>query len=396
MSNQLLNEGLETTSEIDTNAVQEVETGSDITESSGAEVDAASLSFDDLEALTEDDYQEALNDQKAESKQKNESQLETENSEEEGEISREEIQEEYKKLLAKYGEEELEIAANAVFTHKVDGEEVDVELQELLNNYSGKVSYDKKFQEFSTQRKEFEAYKTDYDRDIEAITTYVNNFRQKMSSDKPLEALDYFAEFSGMKPHEFRRQLLNAMIPEVNRVSTMSAEQYRNEYLKAENQYLLRKQESENAIRSQEQAGKELLGEIKHVQEAHNIPEEDFLNAFQELSESSYEGEMTPQAVAEYYMHSQAFSKADSILSQVNPNLVKDEKVVESFQNVIMENPDFDDNDLLEIVQEVYGNFKKETSQKVSNKIAKSSTKQVTKGRSNDVVVEDHIDWDDL
>ena len=40
-----------------------------------------------------------------------------------------------------------------MFTHKVDGQDVNVDLQELLNNYSGKVSYDQKFQELAEQRK---------------------------------------------------------------------------------------------------------------------------------------------------------------------------------------------------------------------------------------------------
>lgn len=399
MSNELLNEGmqeLETQSEIDTNAVQEVHESSDISDSGSGNIDAASLSFDDLDELTGDDIKEVLNDQKAKASKENKLQDEGEGEYTETEITQEETEEEIKKLIAKYGDNELEIAANSIFKHKVDGEEVDVELQELLNNYSGKVSYDKKFQEFSTQKKEFEAYKTEYDQDIEAITSYVNNFRQKMSSDNPMAALDYFAEFSGMKPHEFRRQLINAMIPEVNRVSQMSADQYRNEYLKAENAYLLRKQESENAIRQKEQAESELQKEIRQVQEAHNIAEEDFLNAFQELSKSGYEGEINAQAVAEYYMHSQAFSKADSILSQVNQSLVNDDKVVESLQQVIMENPQFDDNDLLDIVQEVYGNFKKETSKKVSRKIAKSPQKRVVQNSPSERKVESYVDWDDL
>jgi len=285
----------------------------------------------------------------------------------------------------------MEIAANAIFKHKVDGEEVDVELQELLNNYSGKISYDKKFQEFSNTKKEFENYKTQYDNDIDAISKYVNTFRQKMSSENPMEALDYFAEFSGMKPHEFRRKLVNAMIPEVNRVSQMSADQYRNEYLKAENNYLQRQQESENARLQAEQSNKELLNEIRQVQEAHNMTEESFLESFQELTQSGYEGEITPQAVAEYHMHSQAFSKADSILSQVNQNLSNDQKIVESLQKVIVENPNFDDNDLLDIVQEVYGNFKQETSKKVSKKVDKPIKKQAVPQQK-----QDYVDWDDL
>lgn len=378
-------------------ATQEINESVDL--SPDAHTDAESLSFDDLDSLTDsrsdsEIMNEATDPQEAKTEtetEKDEPELEAKSESEEEEASEEEIEEEIKKLIAKLGDEDLEIAANASFKHKVDGEEVDVELQELLNNYSGKVSYDKKFQEFSTSKKEFDEYKTQYDSDIEAITTYVNTFKEKMSSDTPMEALNYFAEFSGMKPHEFQRQLINAMIPEVNRVSQMSAAEYKNEYLKAENSYLQRTQESENARLQAEQSRSELQSEIKQVQEAHNMTEEAFLESFQELKESDYEGEITPQAVAEYHVHSQAFSRAEGILSEVNQNLVNDNKIVESLQKVIVENPSFDNDDLMDIVQEVYGNVKKQSSAKVSKKVAKPSKKQ-----SNPRQQTDYVDWEDL
>ena len=386
-------ESMAPTESVVENATQQVNETVDLAPE--AHESAQTLSFDELDELTDGrSATEILNEanKSKEASKEDESIPEGSSEPEEEQATEEAIEEEIKKLVAKYGEEDLEIAANAVFKHKVDGEEVDVELQELLNNYSGKVSYDKKFQEFSSQKKEFDEYKVQYDNDIEAISNYVNTFREKMSSENPMAALDYFAEFSGMKPHEFRRQLINAMIPEVNRVSQMSADEYKNEYLRAENSYLQRQKESENARLQAEQSQSELLNEIKQVQEAHNMTEEAFLESFQELSESEYEGEITPQAVAEYHMHSQAFSKADEILSQVNQSLVDDDQVVESLQKVIVENPSFDDNDLLEIVQEVYGNFKKETSEKVSKKVARPEKKPSTPKTQ----LEDVVDWDDL
>ena len=52
-----------------------------------------------------------------------------------------------------------------------------------------------------------------------------------------------------------------------------------------------------------------------------------------------YEGEMNPEAVAEYYIHSQAFSKAGDILTQVSPSLAEQESIIDSLQKVIVENP---------------------------------------------------------
>ena len=150
---------MEPTDQIDTNAVQEVNQEVDL--SPEANESAQTLSFDELDELVDGrSGKEILSEVKKEIKgEEDESTLEAKSDGEEK--SEEEIiaeakeakEEEIKKLIAKYGEENLEMPANAIFKHKVDGEEVDVELQELLNNYSGKVSYDKKFQEFSTEKK---------------------------------------------------------------------------------------------------------------------------------------------------------------------------------------------------------------------------------------------------
>jgi hypothetical protein len=361
-----------------------------------AHEDAGALSFDELDSLTdgrteENLLNEASKETKAETKE-NKSEPKAESDSEEIEASEEEAQEEIKKLIAKYGEEELEIAANSIFKHKVDGEEVDVELQELLNNYSGKVSYDKKFQEFSSQKKEFDAYKNKYDNDIKQINSYINDFAQKFRQNDALGALEYFAEFAGMKPYEFRRELLNQLVPEMERRSVMTEDQIKAEELAFQNEYLMRQHESAQKQSQEQQALRELENEIVRVQEAHGISDEDFENAYNELMEIDYDGEINPATVAEYYMHSAAYSKADEILSGIDPLLAEQDPVVESLQKVIVENPDFDDNDLIEIVQTVYSDFKKDASKSVSKK-ASPPKKQETKNTQSK---QNYMDWDEI
>jgi hypothetical protein len=76
---------------------------------------------------------------------------------------------EVKKITAKNGEDNLEIPANITIPHKVDGEEVEIPLQELLNNYSGKQAWDKRFSELDVERKEYQK-----ERDI--VERYVEDF----------------------------------------------------------------------------------------------------------------------------------------------------------------------------------------------------------------------------
>ena len=322
-----------------TTQVQEIQQEVDLAPE--ANESAQTLSFDELDALTDGrsgekllrEAKKEISGKEDKSNSKEQSTAEATEEAEEAEViarAKEEKTEEIKKLIAKYGEENLEMPANAIFKHKVDGEEIDVELQELLNNYSGKMSYDKKFQEFSSERKEFELEREDYSKQIDNINNYINSFADKLKNDDALGALAYFAEFSGMKPHEFKRELLSQLAPEVERLSMMSPEELKSEELLAQNEYLLKQQESAQKQAQDQQSLKELELEIADVQEAHGMSDEVFENAYQELLDSEYEGDINPQAVAEYYAHSTAFSRADDVLSSISPQLADQESVVES------------------------------------------------------------------
>ena len=362
--------------------------------------DAEALTFDDLDNLTDTrSDKEIVSDAKKEAKSKakeNESQDEGLGNEEANQVAEEENkkeaskeeenaeEEEYiKKITGKSGKKKYELNPDTIFKHKVDGEEVDVSLQDLLNNYSGKVSYDKRFQEFSSERNRYQEEKERHDAEITEIKGYIDDFAEKIKNEDALGALEYFAEFAGMKPYEFRTELVRQISPEVERRSMMSPEEIENENLRAQNDYLIRQQESEANNKTTEQSHQELGREIRRVQEAHDIADDDFSNAYRELLQSEFDGEITPSIVGEYYVHTQAFSKAESILSQVDATLAGNEQIVESFQKVIVENPSFDDDDLNEIVQEVYGEYKKEASETVSKKLAVSEKPQ-KKSRSKE------------
>ena len=97
-------------------------------------------------------------DKKSEKKEEDDSEDgEEEESETEEESKEEEESEEVeekpepkkdsKKLRMRMGDELFNVDSDASFKVKVDGQNVDVPLQELINNYSGKTAWDKKFTE---------------------------------------------------------------------------------------------------------------------------------------------------------------------------------------------------------------------------------------------------------
>ena len=65
-----------------------------------------------------------------------------------------------KNLRMKMGEELFNVASDATFKVKVDGKSEEVPLQELINNYSGKTAWDKKFTEIGKEKKEVQFEKS--------------------------------------------------------------------------------------------------------------------------------------------------------------------------------------------------------------------------------------------
>ena len=214
-----------------------------------------------------------------------------------------------------------------------------------------------------------------------------------MKNGDPLGALTYFAEFSGMKPYEFRDALLNSLAPEIDRVRGLTPEEYRQEQLKHENTYLQQQKESEANNWKQEQAQWELKKEIANIQETHNIENAEFEKAYYALANSEYEGEINPTVVSEYILHNRAYDKAEHILGTVHSSLQKDSSIVDALQQEIMKYPDWTDDQLLEIVREVFGTKTKQISKSVSNKVNSVPKKQV---KQQEREKEQYLSFEDL
>ena len=315
----------------------------------------------------------------------------------EGQEKSEPASEEVKRVNGRYKEGNEDIALETVFKHKVDGQEVDVSLQELLNNYSGKVPYDRRYQELSEEKTEFKAEFDAFSKEKDQINNYINEFGDKMRKGEALEALAFLAEFSGQKPHEFKEQLMNQLVPEVERLKTLSQEQVSNEKLAAENEYLQKKYESEENVRAAEQSQQEFQNRINSLQETYSITDEDFNNSYAELKESNFKGDLTPEVVADYYQHKTAFSLASELVNKVDSTLTSNEEIIDSVQKMIYDNPSFSDDDYLELIEKVYGSVKKKSSQAVSNKILDADANtEAPSGKKPVEEYENFMDFEEL
>ena len=141
------------------------------------------------------------------------------------------------------------------------------------------------------------------------------------------------------------------------------------------------------------QATMELEQQIKSLQETYGIDDEAFDSAYDELLETDLKDKLNPELIVNYVRHKNAFTKAESVLSEVQPSLTSNKYVMDAVENIIFENPKLTDGEITEIVQSIYGQEKKKASKAVSKKI-QSNSKEQSKGTP--VEYENAVDFDDL
>jgi hypothetical protein len=107
-----------------------------------------------------------------------------------------------KRYKAKDGESVLELSGSATIPVIVDGKEIEIQLEDLRSNYSGKVVYDKKFAEVDRDRKAIEAQRTE-------LNTLVSTLYDKVTKENDGEAaFDFLAELTGSDPVQLKIGML--------------------------------------------------------------------------------------------------------------------------------------------------------------------------------------------
>lgn len=250
---------------------------------------------------------------------------------------------------------------------KIDGKETDVPLQDLINNYSGKVAYDKKFNELNIERQKFKA-------ELDGVYGDVAKFNELLSSGKAMDAIAFLGQFASIPPHHIKNVLVQSLKPEYDRIAALSPEQRQAEFYKQEAEYLRQMRESDVARSKSQQAAMELEQASMKMRETHNIAEGEWSAVKSTLEKEKAEGRLneniTPDLIAEIVLDSRFYGRAESAVKKVSPELLKNEKLVKTLVFHAKENPDFTDDDLVEIVSKAYGTDQKQAvAAKLANKV---------------------------
>jgi len=302
--------------------------------------------------------------------------------------SADEVEQEIINLIkAKSGEKEYEIDENAMFSIKIDGEDVDVSLSDLRSNYSGKTVWDRKFSELDTERK---AYLDDKSN----VEAYVNEFAALAGSGDKMKALEFLATISGQDALQFRRDLRSQVMEEVLVRQQMNEDQVKALELQEELDFVKRSQESAHQSKIASQTTMEVQNQVMGMQEAYGLSDQGLVELYDGVI-NKYGSDLTDgqimQALQQEADYGIAMEGAGELLGNLDTELVNQENMG-AVADLILSNPDFTEEDFTEIIQEAFGSTK--SRKKTSTKVKKATQKATEPKKA--MTLQNYVSFDDL
>ena len=255
-------------------------------------------------------------------------------------------------------------------------------IQELLNDYSGKVSYDKKFQEFDKVKKGQQAI-IDQNNDI------MSKFTEIVNEKGIIHASLYLAEQNpAIDPLLARKNFRNQLITEYQDYLLADDTARSHMDLEYERSYLLEQRESALNKHKADQAKMEVEQRFNKVREVHGISSEEEKELRADLMTDQLKGayniqkesDITPQILSDWHVKYSASVRArdlvDSFSTKSNSEWDDSQynSVVNEIGNLVLSNPKHDDKFLADYLMFRYGKDEnKEAVQRASKTVRETN-----------------------
>lgn len=221
-----------------------------------------------------------------------------------------------------------EVPKDAELKVKIAGKSVKVPVQELMDNYSGKQSWDKKFSELEADRKNYETESKQYSQEKAALATEMTQVRDLAEaglngSESPLAFMEKMLDFMGIDTYDYSKNLREYLSEETSLLNQLSPEQRDAYWIQQKNEYLLKKQESLIQRQTESQSQAETQRQVAEMREAHGISQDGYAAASDELNQQGY-SEATPQQIIDYAVTKPFAEKSVDLLSQYEEQIDDD------------------------------------------------------------------------
>lgn len=294
-------------------------------------------------------------------------------SKEKTEVKTDETKKETKFHTVKFGDQKVKIPVDATFKHTVNGESVIVQLSDLLNNYSGKTDYSKKYSELNKERQE-------YNTQVKTLNDQLNGLH-KMLTEKgdARTVLMTLAEAFGADPKAVWKNFSEKAKEQIQQFSQLTEEQWKLKELEEELQWRNHKEETERQKTQAAEVQSKITARVQAVLDNTKMDEQTFRQIYEDLVKKGVSvSELTPEHIEGEYVEREASKNATSLIESVNPDMPAERKAqaIAELKKHWKDNPKFTLEDWREIAVEAYGNT---AAKNLSKKLKKSGNKNSPK-----------------
>lgn len=271
---------------------------------------------------------------------------------------------------------EIELSDDIQIEQKVDGKLVKVSLADLGKNYSGKVVYEKKFNDLHVERTKFKE-------SVDFVNQRIDHVLQ-LSQTKPLEGFFELCKIAGKKPED-QIKAWGSFSEEAQRWNGMSEAEQKAELATSERDYYKRSIEADEKAKADRQAAAQREAETQQIREQLKITPEEYTEA-QTFAANLYPNQ---ELTVQHVVAANRLMVSESVMKEVAPEmLVSGNPAIGELFKVAMNNPEFDRNDLKDIAEKAFG---LESAKRLGRKTAPQVQKQ-----AHQKPEKQPVSWDDV
>jgi hypothetical protein len=289
-----------------------------------------------------------------------------------------------RKILAKMGEEQLELTPDTVFRHKVSGEEVDVPLQDLLNEYAGKTDWSRKYTELDKTKKTL----AEKERFVQRVHGTMKQFKDLAEND-PSNALEFLLDSYGVNGRETIKGIHQQWSEKYQEMANLDEPERKAREFEEEATYYKRKIEQQQEAQRKQQENAALTQKVEALKQQHGIKHEEFVSAYQELASSpeyqqmrkeNPDFQLQPEMVANFVSIKNFKNQIHQHLVDIGHDAASDiNSVYEQINFVAQRFPHLSNKELIKVVKESFGGKSQKKENPLKEKITTAKTGFVNK-----------------
>lgn len=278
----------------------------------------------------------------------------------------------------------------------VDGEEVFADMNELGNDFSGQKALAQRFNEYDQKEKVMQGTIDNFQREMDEVNDYISDLGKTMNgAGTMMEGMAKIAAIAGVPEYKVEEALIRELLPEIERRYGLEENELALEYQRKENEYLMKKSESDNLRLKDEQARGELEGKIAGMREIHGISKEEWQSIERDLLSEVKKEDVTPELVVRYNTFTKAEDRVVGLIKSFNEEYLKNDQLIDVMIKEVIADPQLDDEFYLGVLKDSLKLKEEEEAEALIAKATEGREKEVEAKKPKKKEEKVITDWDE-